>query len=51
MRLLFRGAVKPVPRGTIVISAWRQALMTGHIHPGRRSAFLLPAETVLYQGV
>jgi hypothetical protein len=34
-----------------VISAWRQALMTGHIRPGRRSAFLLICETVLYQGV
>jgi hypothetical protein len=34
-----------------VISAWRQALMTGHIRPGRHSAFLLIGETVLYQGV
>ena len=51
MRLLFRGAARPVPQGMIVISAWRQALMTGHIRPGRRSAFLLPGETVLHQGV
>ena len=48
----------PVPRrretgtaGHNVISAWRQAPMTGHIHPGRRSAFLPPAGTVLHQGV
>src|SRR5271165_7696914 len=35
----------------IVIRARRQALTTGHIRPGRRSAFLPPGETVLHQGV
>ena len=35
----------------IIIGAWRQAPMTCHLRPGRRSAFLLPGETVLYQGV
>jgi len=35
----------------IVISAWRQALMTCLVHPGRRSALLRPAGAVLYQRV
>ena len=32
-----------------IIRARRQAPMTGHIRPGRRSGFLLPCGTVLYQ--
>ena len=48
---LVRGAAEPVPQGMIVISAWRQALMTRLVRPGRRSALLRSAGAVLYQRV